>query len=156
MKQTIWALEYLCSTDEMFKKQLDKCPPGTDSWCEYRKYEAAGKLGKYRHSPWLHPDIEKHLISIYIDLSNDLLTWCFSGHRMRTRASIRPSGEWHRSIQLNYDLKIISIAAFIAAGVFNEDYSLILKMMNELDINIGPECRYFADIYRVLPQPTHQ
>jgi len=34
---------------------------------------------------------------------------------------------------LNCDLKIISIAAFIATGVFNEGYSSIFKMMNELD-----------------------
>jgi len=55
MKQAIWAtLEHLCSTDQTFKKQHDKCPPGTDS-CEYRKYEAAGKLQKYRHPPRLHP-----------------------------------------------------------------------------------------------------
>jgi len=69
MKQAIWAtLEHLCSTDETLKKQHDNCPPGTDSGREYRKYEAAGKLQEYRHPLQLHPDIEKHLISIYTNL----------------------------------------------------------------------------------------
>jgi len=60
------------------------------------------------------------------------------------RTSIQPSGDWYQSTSTGS--KIISIAAFIAI-VFNKGYSLILKMMYEVDINIGPECQHFADMY---------
>jgi hypothetical protein len=66
----------------------DKCPAEADNWCQYRKCEATGKRETYDHPPPLHPDIEKHLIPIYTDLSNeDLLTRCLGGHTQNANES---------------------------------------------------------------------
>jgi len=35
----------------------------------------------------------------------------------------------------------------LAAGVFNEGYYAILKIMEMLDINISQQCKLFADTY---------
>jgi len=48
---------------------------------------------------------------------------------------------------LNSGSKIIEIAAFIAAGIFNEGYSTILQTTMLLEINIGQQCKIFADKY---------
>jgi len=46
---------------------------------------------------------------------------------------------------LNFGLKIIKISAYIAAGIFNEGYSSILKIINSLDIIVGTYCKVFAE-----------
>lgn len=43
--------------------------------------------------------------------------------------------------------KIIEIATFMSAGVFNEGYYVILKMMELLEIKLGEQCRFFANSY---------
>jgi len=56
---------------------------------------------------------------------------------------------------LNSGRKIIEIAAFIAAGIFNEGYTTILQTMMLLEINIGQQYKIFADKYdeeRVMRQ----
>lgn len=44
---------------------------------------------------------------------------------------------------LNCNAKILEITAFIATGIFNKGYSAVLKIINELEINIGPECKHY-------------
>jgi len=46
---------------------------------------------------------------------------------------------------LNSGRKIIEIATNLAAGVFNEGYSAILITMQMLNMNIGQQCKMFAD-----------
>ncbi|XP_032675277.1 uncharacterized protein LOC116846047 [Odontomachus brunneus] len=149
MKKTIWTtLEHLCSRNE--NSRHDKYPTGTDSWCQYRKYEAMGTVENYDHPPPLHSNIEKHLISIsiYRDLSNEnLLTRSLSGHTQNANENFN-STIWRLAPKhLNCGAKIIETAAFIVAGIFNEGYFAILKFMNELEINIGPECKQYANMY---------
>lgn len=52
-----------------------------------------------------------------------------------------------RSQTLNFGSKIVEITAFISPGVFNKGYWAILKVMNLLNINIGQQCKLFADNY---------
>jgi len=46
---------------------------------------------------------------------------------------------------LHCGLKIIEIATYLAAGVFNEGHSFILRIMNMLDIIIGRQSKLCAD-----------
>ena len=46
---------------------------------------------------------------------------------------------------LHSGLKIVEISAYIAAGVFNDGFSSILRIMNALDIIVGTNCRIFAE-----------
>lgn len=41
--------------------------------------------------------------------------------------------------------KIIEIAAYIAAGIFNEGYLSVLNIMSDLEIVIGTTCRDYTD-----------
>ncbi|XP_025158725.1 uncharacterized protein LOC112589479 [Harpegnathos saltator] len=148
MKKSIMAtLYHYCSTDE--KPKHGNCPAGADSWCEWRKAEAAGQLVNYKHpAPVIKSDIEKHLTSIYEDLSNeDLLTRCLGGHTQNSNESFN-STVWRIAPKhLNSGFKIVQIAAYLATGIFNEDYTAILLTMQLLEINIGQQCKMFVDNY---------
>ena len=46
---------------------------------------------------------------------------------------------------LHSGIRIMKIAAYIATGLFNEGYAAILKIMDILEIKIGPQCKQYAD-----------
>lgn len=50
------------------------------------------------------------------------------------------------SKHLNSGQKIVEIAAYTAAGMFNEGYSAILSVMQLLNLNIDQQCKMFTDI----------
>ena len=48
---------------------------------------------------------------------------------------------------LNCGSKIIEIGASLAGGMFNDGYKFVLRVMNDLELLIGLECKNFADTY---------
>jgi len=102
----------------------------------------------YDHLAPLHPDVVWHITPIFKDLSNDdLLKRCLDGHTQNSNESFN-STVWRLAPKhLNADLKMVEIASFMAACIFNEGYSAILNMMNYLNIIIGPQTRNFAEMY---------
>lgn len=106
----------------------------------------AKKLASATSDVALHPDVEKHLLPIYEDLSKeDLLNRCLGGHTQNANESFN-STIWRLAPKhLNCGLKIVEITAFIAAGVFNEGYYAVLKIMETLELKIGQQCKFFAD-----------
>ncbi|XP_053995806.1 uncharacterized protein LOC128885665 [Hylaeus anthracinus] len=147
MRKAIMAtLHHLCSTNE--NPNHDNCPIGADSWCEWRKAQAAGQEKLFNHPPPLHPDVAKHIRPIYEELSKeDLLIRCLGGHTQNSNESFN-STVWRLAPKhLNSGLKMIEIAAFIAASIFNEGYSSILRIMNALQINVGQQSKFFADTH---------
>lgn len=147
MEKAIMATYYhLCATNTNAEKNHENCPPGADSWCKYQAAQAKGEA--YDHPPPLHPDVQKHIFSIYQDLSNkDLLERCIGGHTQNANESFNATIWRLAPKHLNVGIKIIEIAAYIAACVFNEDYNSVLKIMNILEIKIGQQCRMFAEMY---------
>ncbi|XP_014478848.1 PREDICTED: uncharacterized protein LOC106746604 [Dinoponera quadriceps] len=144
MKKAIQAtLDHLTSTDETPKH--GNCPAGTDSWCKWRKAEAAGCAASFKHPPPLHPNVEKHLQPIFDDLSNDsLLERCLGGYTQNANESFN-STVWRLSPKhIHSGAKIVRIAAYIAASIFNEGYNAVLMIMNKLDIEIGILAHNFA------------
>ncbi|XP_053976796.1 uncharacterized protein LOC128875324 [Hylaeus volcanicus] len=139
-------LHHLCSTNE--NPIHDNCPIGADSWCEWRKTQAAGQEKLFNHPPPLHPDVGKHIQPIYEERSKeDLLIRCLGGHTQNSNESFN-STVWRLAPKhLNSGIKIIEIAAFIAASIFNEGYSSILRIMNALEINVGQQSKFFADTH---------
>lgn len=124
----------------------ENCPSRSDSWCKYHVAQASGT--NFDHPPALHPDVAKHLLPIYTELSKkDLLERCLGGHTQNANASFNCMVWRLAPKHLNSGIKIIEIAAFIAAGVFNEGYYAVLKIMETLDIKIGQQCKLFADTY---------
>jgi hypothetical protein len=117
---------HLCSTNE--QPRHENYPSGPDSWCKYRVAQVSGT--NFDHPPALHPEVAKHLLPIYEELSKkDLLERCLGGHTQNANKSFN-STVWRLAPKhLNCGLKIIEIAAFISAGIFNEGYYAILKIM---------------------------
>jgi len=88
--------------------------------------------------------VQKHIVPIYEDLTKiDLLERCWGGHTQNANESFN-STVWRLAPKhLHSGLKIIEIAAFLAAGTFNEGYS-ILRVMDALELQIGSLAKDFA------------
>jgi len=135
MKKAIMATFYhMISTDE--NPRHENCPTGSDSWCQWQQATALGNAPEPHPQP-LHHDVQKELLPIYEDLSrDDLLTRCLGGHNQNSNESFN-STIWRLAPKhLHCGLKIVEVASYIAAAMFNEGNSSIL-MMNELQIVVG-------------------
>jgi len=66
MKKAILSTYYhMCSTNE--NPRHEYCPPGAESWCEWKKAEATKTdIKTLEHPAPLHPDLQKHLYPIYL------------------------------------------------------------------------------------------
>lgn len=111
----------------------EKYPAGVDSWCKYHSSQVLGT--PYDHPAPLHPDVAKNILPIYEDLSRkDLLERCLGGHTQSANGSFN-STVWKLCPKhLHSGTKIIETPAYIAAGLFNEGYSSILKIIKTLDV----------------------
>lgn len=78
MKKEIMATyKHLCSTNE--NSMHENCLPDIQTWCKWRVAEATRSA--FDHPAPLHPDLQKHLLPLYKDLSKDeLLQRCLGGH----------------------------------------------------------------------------
>ena len=143
MKTAIMATYYhMISTDKNPKH--DYCPAGPDSWCKWKKAEALGTTPEAHPTP-LHPDVQNHILPIFKDLSrDDLLERCLGGHTQNANESFN-STVWRLAPKhLHCGLKVIDVASYLAAGLFNEGSSSILLVMNELNIIVGNSSYSFA------------
>lgn len=134
MKKAIMATYYhLISTDMV--PQHHYCPLGADSWCAYRVAEAQNAAQAYTHPPPLHPDVKKHILPIYEDLSrDDLLQRCLGGYTQNANESFNATVWRLAPKHLNCGSKIIEIAAYLAGGTFNDGYTFILEVMSDMQL----------------------
>jgi len=101
---------------------------------------------EFDHPDPLHEDVQKHIRPIYEDLSrDDLLERCLGGHTQNANESFNAIVWRLAPKHLNCGKKIIEIAAFLAAGMFNEGFSFVLQTMQHLNIVIGEQSKGFAD-----------
>ncbi|XP_074111938.1 uncharacterized protein LOC141535740 [Cotesia typhae] len=146
MKKAIMATyDHIFSTTE--NPQHDNCPEGVDSWCKWQKAIALNRDPREENlAPLLGEDLKQHLLPIYQDLSkDDLLERCLGGHTQNANESFNAT-VWRLSPKhLHSGLKVVEISAYIAAGIFNEGYTSILRIMNLLNLNIGTYAKIFAD-----------
>ncbi|XP_066590498.1 uncharacterized protein [Prorops nasuta] len=105
------------------------------------------RLASFKHSARLIDEkVEEHICPIYEELSNDdLMTRCLGGHTQNSNESFN-STVWRVTPKhLNSGQKIVEIAAYMAAGMFNEGYSAVLHTMQLLNLKIGQQCKMFTD-----------
>ena len=133
MKKAIMAtFHHLQSTDE--NPRQENCPEGVDSWCNWQQATALGTEPE-PHPPPLHPDVQEHIRPIYEDLSReDLLQRCLGGHTQNANESFNSTVWLLAPKHLHSGYKVIEVAAFFAAILFNEGNSALLMVMNELQI----------------------
>ncbi|KYN19307.1 PREDICTED: uncharacterized protein LOC108761628 [Trachymyrmex cornetzi] len=146
MKNAILATYYhMISTDE--NPRHEYCPLGVDSWCKWNKAEASGiDPSSLKHPAPMHKDIQEHVFPIFENLSNDdLLQRCLGGHTQNANESFNATIWRIAPKHLNSGLKITEIAAYLAAGIFNEGFSSILRVMQQLELTIGTYCMSFAN-----------
>ncbi|XP_031841174.2 uncharacterized protein LOC116430767 [Nomia melanderi] len=146
MKKAIIASYYhLCSTKE--NPRHEYCLVGNDSWCKWQKALATGaNLDLIEHPAPLHPDVQKHILPIYEDLSEkNLFERCLGGHTQNNNESFNLTVWRFAPKHLHLGIKIIEIAAYLAAGLFNEGYASVLRTMSALNIVIGKQAKTYAD-----------
>jgi len=73
-----------------------------------------------------------------------LLERCVGGHTQNANESLNVTIWRLAPKHLHCGRKITEIAAWIAAGIFNEGYLSVMCIMSCMDINIGPVCRDIA------------
>lgn len=111
------------------------CPEGLDSWCKWRVAEARGQPGSFVHDPPLHEDVQAALRPVYEALSSDdLLERCIGANTQNSNESLNSCVWKFAPKHLHCGAKTVEIATYLAANIFNEGFSSILKMMNVLGI----------------------
>jgi len=152
MKKEIWAAFFhKISTDE--EPQHSHCPAGADSWCRWRQHEATGTLAPFKHPPPLDDDVQEVLRPIYEELTtNELLERCLGNNTQNNNESFNAC-VWHLIPKHIFSgRKILEIAAYTAACVFNEGFCTLLNIMQVMGVTIGPTAMQLAqkqDAHRI-------
>ena len=143
MKNAIWATFFhYSSTDE--NPQHEKCD---ESWCEWKKAEAAKTLQSFKHSYSALPDdVLQAIKPVYEDLSSDtLLERCLGGFTQNNNESYNQLVWKISSKSVSGTSTTVEIAAYVAACVFNEGSSAFLTFMAEMGIISGPSAHQWAN-----------
>ncbi|XP_018315083.1 uncharacterized protein [Mycetomoellerius zeteki] len=149
MKNEIWAtLYHKTSTDE--NPQHELC---SESWCNWKKAQAANSLRDFHHKPPLPADVFEKLKPIYVNLSRDeLLNRCLGGYTQNSNESFNAT-VWNLAPKSYLSgKKVLQIATDIAVCNFNDGLSNILRIMQVLEMTIGPQSYNFcveADAARI-------
>ncbi|XP_070528568.1 uncharacterized protein [Cardiocondyla obscurior] len=146
MKKEIWATYYhKSSTDE--KSQHQNCPTGTDSWCKWRKTEAASTLENFHHdNPPLGDNVLEIIKPIYEELSSDELLERCLGAETQNNESLNFLIWTFAPKHLYSGPKIIEISTFLAVTIFNEGFMPILKILNVMGIKVGHHAETYATL----------
>ncbi|EFN80247.1 hypothetical protein EAI_02948 [Harpegnathos saltator] len=133
-----------CSTDENPMHQ--NCPPGMDSWCKRRRVKVEQKLDAYHHPPPLSSKVQEVLRSIYKELtSDDFIERCLGDHTQNNNESYN-SVLWHFAPKHRFSsVKIVEIAAFLDAYLFNKGYTSFLIVMGAMGIKFGPQANIMVN-----------
>nr|XP_012143883.1 PREDICTED: uncharacterized protein LOC105662864 [Megachile rotundata] len=144
MKNAIWATYFhYTSTDK--NPQHNKCPNSPDSWCTWQRASTMNTLSSFKHdyNP-LPNDVSVAIKPIYEELSKEeLLERCIGGFTQNNESfnqliwkitpKILPAGS-----------KIVEIAAFVAAGTFNEGIAGLLLFMHGMGVKLGRNSHEYA------------
>lgn len=133
-----------CSSDE--RPQHAYCPTGPDSWCNYQKAAATGRLNNFKHPPAFDKETQAILEPIYEEVTEDtLLQKCLGANTQNNNESFN-SCVWNIAPKHKFVGKVtLEIAALSAACIFNEGYLPILKVMDTMGIKIGSQAREYVD-----------
>ena len=110
------------------------------------------ELFKHDYQP-LPQNVASAIQPIYEDLSNfNLLEKCDGGFTQNNNESYNQLIWKISSKIIPSGFKIVEIAAYIAACLFNEDASSLLYMMNAMGVTFGPSFHLYAqkkDVNRI-------
>ena len=131
MSDAIWSGYYhKISTDSNPQHHL--CDP---SWCSYLQHKNENK--PYNHKPPICPSIQNHVKEIYTDLTDKkLLSRCLGRNTQNSNECFN-STAWQFVPKHTFNGKItVETSVWMAAIIFNEGMTSILKMMDGLGIEV--------------------
>lgn len=143
------------STDE--NSQHEKC---SESWCNWKKAQAANSLDIFHHKSPLSQEVFKAIKPIYEELSREeLLNRCLGDYTQNSTESFN-AAVWNLAPKsYSSGKKVLNIATDIAVcvfndglTVFNDDLTDILQIMKILEMDIGIQSYNFcmeADANRI-------
>lgn len=142
MRDAIWAtfLHY-SSTDQ--SPHHEKC---SSSWCTWQQAAADNKLESYKHKYNALPaDVLEAMKPIYEDLSKDaLLERCVGGFTQNSNESYNQLVWKIAPKTLHAGAKVVEIAAYVAAGMYNEGNLAVLLFLHSMDVELGPYAHQYA------------
>lgn len=145
MKKAIWATFYHYSSTD--SKPVHKyCPESSESWCKWQQAKAKGELGNFRHDYSALPEsVLKVIKPIYEDLSKDtLLERCVGGYTQNSNESFNQLIWKIAPKTMHSGARVVEIAAYTAACMFNNGATSLLQIMNVMGISIGPNAHLYA------------
>lgn len=121
------------------------CLVGANTWCQLLQV-----VKKISSTHLLFTQTSKHILPIYWDLpEKSLLERCLGRHTQNRNESFSAT-VWRLALKhLHAAIKIVEISAYLAAGIFNEGYHAVLRVMNALVIKVcvGQQWKFYADLY---------
>jgi len=115
-------------------------------WPSKEQPLAGINVSKFKHDYLpLDNDVTKALEPFYTDLSSrELLERCKGGNTQNNNESYNGL-LWHFAPKhLHNGMKTIKLANFLAVSIFNDGFYSILKMLQVMDVIIGPIAKEYA------------
>jgi len=136
MKKAIWATFLHKSSTDSHPKH-ENCPEGPESWCQWQKARALGKLKGFEHKPALPQDVLDAIKPIYTDLSrDDLLKRCLGAFNQNNNESFN-NVIWKFAPKTTFNgVTTVHIAANIAI-IFNNGHTALLRVLEFMGVCIG-------------------
>ncbi|CAH2083321.1 unnamed protein product [Euphydryas editha] len=129
----LFILYHKLSTDQ--KPQHDGC---SESWCDWKKAQAANSLDTFHHKPPLSQEVFKAIRPIYEELSRDeLLNRCLGGYTQNSNESFNATVWKLAPKSYSSGKKVLNVATDIEVCCFNDGLTSILKIMKALQMDIG-------------------
>lgn len=140
MRKEIWAGFYhKISTDA--KPQHSYC---SIEWCKYLKAKAAKE--QYTHPPALADEVQEVLKPIYEDLTKtELLERCLGGNTQNNNESFNTTVWTMAPKHIFHGKQVVEIACKTAACIFNEGNKSLLKILDVMNVRIGPIAKSYAN-----------
>lgn len=145
MKKAIWATFYHYSSTDS-QPQYQHCPEGSESWCKWQQAKTKGELCDFSHDYSALPEsVLKAIKPIYEDLSKDaLLERCVGGYTQNNNESYN-NIIWKIAPKTMHSGAItVEIAAYIAACMFNDGVTSLLRIMSIMGISLGPNAHQYV------------
>lgn len=146
MRKAIWATyDHYSSTDANPKH--DKCPSGITSCTPgWQRAFANGELDSFKHDYNALPaNVLEAIKPIYENLSCDtLLKRCVGGFTQNNNESFNQL-IWKISPKIYHSGSHgVEFAAYVATCIFNEGTVSLLKILQEMEVNCGPNAHLYA------------
>ncbi|CAK9803116.1 hypothetical protein ANTQUA_LOCUS3590 [Anthophora quadrimaculata] len=116
-----------------------------ESWCNWKKAQAADFLDTFHHKPPLSREVFEAIKPIYEELSRDeLLNRCLGSYSQHSSESFNAT-IWNLAPKSYSSGKnVLNIATGIAVCNFNDGLTNILQIMKALEMDIGVQSYNFC------------